>query len=291
MLSPLRIAMDTSKTLKDKVGKEVRLTYQSLILVEDLKENKYYYLIKESPRENRNVIPVIYFINRERVFFVSEKDKDENLITRVDYDQRDCAKVLESSSYPKWLYVTDRGDFISKTLFVILPQYMDAKKRLYIEMSFDSEDESKSLNKKVLVKKEIVKTFHLNPDNKEFILNKNGDIFDNSVSNLIACTNSEKGLLAKTHGQTPNPKYGIENGSSVLSEEKIARIWYDKFAKGPSNSALAKDFGVSKSTISSLVNGETYVEEQKRLGTYKISTFLKRYGKRFSIDDLKKDRA
>jgi len=82
----------------------------------------------------------------------------------------------------------------------------------------------------------------------------NGDKSDNRLANLRFESVSENMSRKMAHGSVPS---GARSGSNKLSEAQ-ARSVRTEVAKGKSQAALAKEFGVVPGTISAIVRGRSW---------------------------------
>jgi hypothetical protein len=97
------------------------------------------------------------------------------------------------------------------------------------------------------------------PDGME-INHKNGCKTDNRLENLEYVTRSQNIRHAISTGLIPS-QAGQRNNNSKLNAEKVGEI-RSMAAKGLTNVAIAKIFGVHHGTIGRIVNGETWKESK-----------------------------
>lgn len=103
----------------------------------------------------------------------------------------------------------------------------------------------------------VAETFLPNPENKPQVNHIDNDRKNNNVENLEWVTISENMYHAYRHGDLS--KKGEKNGRSKLTEEKVKEIRL-KYKNGISRKELSEQYMVSRSTIDSVVNKETWKE-------------------------------
>lgn len=126
----------------------------------------------------------------------------------------------------------------------------------YIQIEFNVN----GVASKHLVHRLVAEAYIPNPDNLPCVNHKDGNKWNNQVSNLEWCTYSEnmehasKNNLLKTKG--------VNNPASKLTEETVRYIKsvYRKGDREFGSSALGKRFGVDHKVIWSIVNGKTWRE-------------------------------
>lgn len=118
-------------------------------------------------------------------------------------------------------------------------------------------------------------------ESAEVVHHKNGDITDNSIGNLEVFASNSAHLAKSLKGKCPNwspdgwqrmqdaahdPERianaralrGVKHPRAVLTKEKVAAIRTTFAVEQTTRTALAKKFGVSRSTIGRLLAGKTY---------------------------------
>lgn len=110
------------------------------------------------------------------------------------------------------------------------------------------------VRKKYLVHRIVALAFIPNPDNKPEINHIDGDKSNNCVKNLEWCTRKEN----EQHSSMIGTKaYGEKNGRCKLKEADVLEIF--KLRKlGIGYKKLGDDFGVERTTISSICNRKTW---------------------------------
>ena len=138
----------------------------------------------------------------------------------------------------------------------ILKQKLDKDNYLSVNISMGSRGNSRQ----VFVHRLVAEAFIPNPENKPLVRHIDGNPINNCVENLIWVTPKE------------NIEYSIKTGAkesdcgslscnSKLSPNEISycRKMYQPRNKLYGCNALAKRFGVSKSTMSYILNTKTYI--------------------------------
>lgn len=116
-------------------------------------------------------------------------------------------------------------------------------------------------NEKFLVHRLIAQTFIPNPNNLREVNHKNSNRLDNRPQNLEWVTSKENKQhairlgLYKNLGK--NPARGSKQGLSKLSEKQVIEIRTLR-KKGISGKKIAKDFGVSDTSIYLIANRITW---------------------------------
>ncbi len=111
----------------------------------------------------------------------------------------------------------------------------------------------------IVMHRVIAQLFLPNPDNLPVINHIDGNKLNNKLENLEWCTYLENSRHALEAGLF-NPPTGTRNGSSKLTEEDVifARENYKPRDKECGANALARKFGVSKTTMLSALKGNTW---------------------------------
>ena len=137
----------------------------------------------------------------------------------------------------------------------ILNQKLDKNNYLSVSISMGSRYNTKSM----LVHRLVAETFIPNPENKPVITHIDGNTINNNVNNLKWTTRKENRQHLINMGLELNEK-GSLSCNSKLSPNEISycRKMYQPRSKLYGCNALAKRFGVSKSTMSYILNNKTY---------------------------------
>lgn len=98
----------------------------------------------------------------------------------------------------------------------------------------------------------IAQVFIDNPESKPTVNHKDGDIFNNKVSNLEWMTFEENYNHAKENGF-------ISKGNKKLTEEEVSKIKLLIY-KGYSNPELSKLFNIDKATIRNIRIGKSWTQ-------------------------------
>ena len=151
--------------------------------------------------------------------------------------------------------VSDEGEVKHKTNNKILKQKLDKDNYLSVNLSMGKRGNARQ----VFVHRLVAEAFIPNPENKPLVRHIDGNPINNCVENLIWVTPKE------------NIEYSIKTGAkesdcgslscnSKLSPNEISycRKMYQPRNKLYGCNALAKRFGVSKSTMSYILNNKTY---------------------------------
>ena len=156
----------------------------------------------------------------------------------------------ECVGYENYL-VSDEGDIKNKKTGKIRKQKLD--KYNYLVINLSSGSRISVVHKQV--HRLVAEAFIPNPKNKPYVRHKDGNTINNNVDNLEWATVKE--TLKYNHKTVYR---GSDSSTSKLSEAdvKLCREIYTPKDKYLSCTALAKRFGVSKSTMSYVLNKKTY---------------------------------
>ena len=110
-----------------------------------------------------------------------------------------------------------------------------------------------------LVHRVIAFAFLPTMEGRDQVNHKDGCKRNNAVSNLEWCTQSENIQHGYDHGLFPKPT-GSKNGRSLLTESDVGYIknHYIAFHKTYGATALAKQFGVARQTVTAIVTGQNW---------------------------------
>lgn len=117
-------------------------------------------------------------------------------------------------------------------------------------------------NKMYFVHRLVARCFVPNPDNLQVVNHKDGNKLNNRAENLEWVTSSENNRHAiRTGLKKPLVMYGEKNTNSRFTDEEVAWIRenYVYGSKTHGQCALAKRFGVTQSSIWSIVHNKTRV--------------------------------
>ena len=156
----------------------------------------------------------------------------------------------ECIGYENYL-VSNEGDIKNKKTGKIRKQKLDKNNYLVINLSRGSRISVVHRQ----VHRLVAEAFIPNPENKPYIRHKDGNTINNNVDNLEWVTVKEVLQL-----NNRIIRRGSDVNTSKLSEAdvKLCREIYTPKDKYLSCTALAKHFGVSKSTMSYILNKKTY---------------------------------
>jgi len=113
--------------------------------------------------------------------------------------------------------------------------------------------------KKYRVSRLVAKSFIPNPDKKPCVNHINAIKDDNRVENLEWCTRSENEKHAFKLGI--KSQWGENNSASKLSMEDVAKI-KELLHKGVKGVSIARLFGISSATISSIKHGTRWGDKR-----------------------------
>lgn len=123
---------------------------------------------------------------------------------------------------------------------------------------------SKTISKKV--HRLVGETFLPNPENKPCINHIDGNKTNNKVTNLEWCSYSENSKHAYKNGLT-NPKYpvleGEKNGRALLTEQQVKDIRSKYIPYKKSVKDLSKEYNVSQSCITHILNNTSWKENTR----------------------------
>lgn len=117
-------------------------------------------------------------------------------------------------------------------------------------------------NKYYFIHRLVAECFVPNPFNKDKVNHKDGNKHNNHFSNLEWVTSSENNKHAFDNGlRSPTICCGIDNWNSKLNEDKVKwiREHYIKGDREYGQCALARKFGVSQSSMWSVINNKSWI--------------------------------
>lgn len=101
----------------------------------------------------------------------------------------------------------------------------------------------------------VAKTFIENINNKPEINHKDLNPYNNKAENLEWVTSSENSIHSFKNGRIM--KKGYNSPCSKLNKEQVIKI-RNRYKKGESVRSITKDYNVSHTIISYIVNNKTY---------------------------------
>lgn len=137
----------------------------------------------------------------------------------------------------------------------VLKQYLNGNGYFRVSLNLEGK------NKDYFVHRLVAKYFVPNPYNKDKVNHKDGNKHNNHASNLEWVTSSENNKHAFETGlKAPTIHYGKDNWNSKLNEDDIQwiRTHYIKGDREYGQCALSRKFGVSQSSIWSVINNKTW---------------------------------
>lgn len=167
-----------------------------------------------------------------------------NPLPMVIYGKRGDYMVKINENY----YIDEKGNVYSNfsgEIKKINPYLVKPKNRKCVDM----------YGKRYQVHRLVAQTFIPNPENKPFVHHKDLNHLNNSADNLMWVTRKEHDELHKN--ELSNRK-GISPVNLSLTYEQANEIREKYKTKKYSHRQLAKEYGVSKTTIGDLLRGKYY---------------------------------
>ena len=151
--------------------------------------------------------------------------------------------------------VSDEGEIKRKDSDKVLKQKLDKNNYLNVGLSMGSKNHTKHR----FVHRLVAEAFIPNPENKPLVRHIDGNPVNNCVENLKWVTAKENVAYSIKTGAKEDD-HGSLSCNSKLSPNEISycRKMYQPRNKLYGCNALAKRFGVSKSTMSYILNNKTY---------------------------------
>ena len=145
--------------------------------------------------------------------------------------------------------ISSYGDVKHKITNKILKQKLDKDNYLSVNISMGGRNNTRYF----LVHRLVAEAFISNPENKRYVIHLDGNPTNNEVSNLEWTNTRKKSFQARGDSAT---------NSKLLNEQvQYCRDMYKPGDKKYGCTALAELFGVSKSTMSYILNHNTYTAE------------------------------
>lgn len=149
--------------------------------------------------------------------------------------------------FEKNYYVTKKGEIFSI--------FGETKRRLKTQISDKGYERIKIRKKMYQIHRLVAKHFISNEINLPQVNHKDGNKLNNNVENLEWCNNSSNQKHAWKNGLQPRLRE-VKNRVLTLEQAEEIRKRYDE--EKTSQRKLAKEYGVSKTTIADLLKGKYY---------------------------------
>lgn len=148
--------------------------------------------------------------------------------------------------FPQYL-ISDEGDVVSLVRATPRPMKLGANGKGYLHVA---------LGRRVrrYVHRLVAETYLPNPENKPCVRHLDGNRNNNRVSNLAWGTYAENEQDKHQHGTWDSRHNGVLNET----QRHLIRL---RAAYGASQKRLARDFGVSRPTITRLINGTIWKKD------------------------------
>lgn len=177
-----------------------------------------------------------------------------------------CENYKELKGYRETYLIGEDGSITRKERMGTRRNYVNSYVLTQFENSNGYLRVTLNLNgkaKQYLVHRLVAKAFIPNPDNKPDVNHKDGNKYNNKVSNLEWVTKSENEIHKHRElGKKNKPLYGEKSHLSKLTQEQVnwIRIHHKPFDKEYGTKPLAIKFGVKPQTITELIHKRTWIE-------------------------------
>ena len=152
--------------------------------------------------------------------------------------------------------ISSNGELFSKHSSRILKKYINKKGYCILATRISG------INKTFRLHRVVAEAFIDNPEGKPVVNHIDGCKHNNHVSNLEWCTHSENNIHALETGlASVDHLLKLNKLNRKLRDDEIRAIRdsYKPFDREFGSRALAREYGVAKSTILSIVNRERYI--------------------------------
>jgi hypothetical protein len=161
------------------------------------------------------------------------------------YQVNNCGYI---KSLPKIINPPNGGKGITKEK--ILKNTFDKDGYFFVQLSKNGKLSPKKVHRLVAL------TFVPNPENKPQVNHKDGNKQNNNIDNLE--WNTKKENIKHAHENGLINRKGVKNSQSKLTEQQVLEI-RELYSNGKySSRQLAKEYGMNKSSISSVINRKTW---------------------------------
>lgn len=151
--------------------------------------------------------------------------------------------------------ISDDGEVMNKHTKKLLKQKLDKHNELNVGLSMGK----RGLRKWIAVHRLVAEAYLPNPDNLPEVIHIDGNSINNEVNNLKWATSKERFTHSKSLKTIPDDSGDRSpNSKLTFSQIQYCRLMYKPKDRLYGCKALAKRFGVSKSTMSYVLNNKTY---------------------------------